>query len=138
MRLRNATVLLLAALAAPVAAASSATEDLHRLFNEDWERILKDYPEYATFLGDSRYNDRWTDMSPAAIQARDAADRAVLDKLARIPRARLSPAEQVNYDLFKRQYDIAVAYQRFRMYEVPVSPIGFDGFWGTWSRTRSA
>ena len=134
MKLRLAVGALALALCAPLHAAT-ATEKLHRLFDEDWERILRDYPEYATFLGDARYNDSWTDWSAAAIEARDAADRAVLDKLAKIPRARLSAAEQLNYDLFKRQYEIAVAYQRFRMQEVPVNPIGFDGF--GWAATMA-
>jgi len=120
------TLALLAA--APAAAAPSAVQQLRQLFADDWERGLKDNPEYATFLGDARYNDRWTDMSLPAIEARDAADRAVLDKLAKIPRDKLPPAEQVNYDLFKQRYEIAVAYQRFKMHEVPLDAIGFDGF----------
>ncbi len=131
MRTLTAIAATLALLAGPALAAPSAVQQLHQLLDEDWERGLKDYPEYATFLGDARYNDRWTDMTPAAIEARDAADRAVLEKLVRIPREKLPPAEQVNYDLFKHRYEIAVAYQRFHMEQLPVSPIGFDGFWGT-------
>ncbi|MGH8482158.1 MAG: DUF885 domain-containing protein [Nevskiaceae bacterium] len=125
---RLALLALLLPFALPVVAKPSATEQLHQLFDADWERRLRDYPELGTFLGDARYNDRWTDWSPAAVEARDAADRAVLDQLARIPRARLPAAEQVNYDLFKQRYEIVVAYQRFRMHEVPLDPIGFDGF----------
>ena len=127
MRLRLAMGVLALLLSAPLYAAT-ASEQLHRLLDEDWERGLRDYPEYATFLGDPRYNDRWTDWSPAAVAARDAADRAVLDKLAKIRRDKLSPADQVNYDLFKQRAEIGVAYQRFRPQEVPLSPIGFDGF----------
>jgi uncharacterized protein (DUF885 family) len=119
-----ATLLLLAL----PAGARTATEQLHQLLEADWERGLKDYPEYATFLGDTRYNDRWTDWSPAAVEARDAADRAVLDQLARIARDKLSVADQVNFDLFKQRAEIGVAYQRFRPQEIPLSPIGFDGF----------
>jgi uncharacterized protein (DUF885 family) len=131
MKLRLALGAMALVLSAPLHAATPA-EQLHQLFEEDWQRGLKDYPEYATFLGDPRYNDRWTDWSPAAIEARYAADRAVLEKLAKIPRARLAAADQVNYDLFKRQYQIAVEYQRFRPQELPVSPIGFTGFgWAT-------
>ncbi len=119
---------ILALLAAPaLAAPPAAVKQLHQLLDEDWERGLKDYPEYATFLGDTRYNDRWTDWSPAAIAARDAADREVLNKLARIPRDKLPLAEQVNYDQFKHRYEIGVAYQRFHMEQLPLSPIGFDG-----------
>lgn len=125
---RFALLLVLMLPAFSAAAKPPATEQLHQLFDEDWERGLRENPEYATFLGDARYNDRWTDWSLPAIEARDAADREVLRKLARIPRDKLPPAEQVNYDLFKQRYEIAVAYQRFRMHEVPLDAIGFDGF----------
>jgi uncharacterized protein (DUF885 family) len=127
MKLRHAAALILALLAAP-ALAASPDKQFQQLLDEDWERGLKDYPEFATFLGDPRYNDRWTDMGPAAIAARDAADRAVLGKLAKIPRDKLSAAEQVNYDLFKQRYETQVAYQPFHLEQVPLSPIGFDGF----------
>ena len=42
---------------------------------------------------------------PAAEAARNAADAKVLDDLARIPRGRLPPAEQLNYDLFRHEYE---------------------------------
>jgi uncharacterized protein (DUF885 family) len=119
---------LLALAAAPASARPAAVEQLHQLFEAEWERGLEDSPETATFFGDARYNDRWTDLSPEAIEARNAADRAVLGKLARIPRAKLPAAEQVNYDLFKQRYEQAVAFQRFHGEQLPVSPIGFDGF----------
>ncbi len=41
----------------------------------------------------------------AAEAARNAADARVLDDLARIPRERLPPAEQLNYDLFRHEYE---------------------------------
>jgi uncharacterized protein (DUF885 family) len=118
----------MAAVPGPALAGPAAVKQLHQLFEADWERNLAENPEYATFLGDARYNDRWTDMSLPAIEARDATDREVLKKLARIPRAALPAAEQVNYDLFKERYEITVAYQRFRTFLIPVDAIGFTGF----------
>jgi uncharacterized protein (DUF885 family) len=99
-------VLVLGALAAsPLAASADAVAELHALFDREWERDLADDPLSATYLGDPRYNDRLPDISPAAEAARNAADAKVLDDLARIPRERLSPAEQLNYDLFRHQYE---------------------------------
>jgi uncharacterized protein (DUF885 family) len=59
-----------------------------------------------TYIGETRYNDRWPDLSPTAQAARDAADAKVLDDLAAIPRGQLPPAEQLNYDLFKHDYEM--------------------------------
>ena len=53
-------------LAAPPCAFADAVADLHALFDREWERDLSDNPLAATYLGDSRYNDRLPDISPAA------------------------------------------------------------------------
>jgi uncharacterized protein (DUF885 family) len=79
--------------------------DLHALFDREWERDLKDNPLLATYRGDTRYDDRWPDISPAAQAARNAADAKVLVTLDGIPRDQLSPAEQLNYDLFRYDYE---------------------------------
>jgi uncharacterized protein (DUF885 family) len=88
--------------------ASTATADpvseLHTLFDAAWERDLAENPLSGTLLGDPRYNDRWPDLSPAAIERSHELDRKVLADLERIPRASLPAAEQLNYDLFEREY----------------------------------
>jgi uncharacterized protein (DUF885 family) len=99
----------LALLAAPIAALADATADLHALFDREWERDLADNPLYATYYGETRYNDRWPDISQAAQAARDAADARVLEALAGIPRGELPPPEQLNYDLFRHEYETRVA-----------------------------
>ena len=46
---------------------------LHRLFDLDWEFSNVEYPENATYDGYPGQNDRWTDLSVAAIRRRDIA-----------------------------------------------------------------
>jgi len=93
-------------LVAPLAASADAVADLHALFDREWHRDLADNPLYATYYGETRYNDRWPDISPAAQSAREVADARVLEDLARIPRDALPPAEQLNHDLFRHEYEI--------------------------------
>lgn len=122
--------LLLPLLALPAVAAPQKppVTALHRLFDAEWERSLSESPETASYFGDQRYNDRWTDWSEAAVEQRAQGDRAVLKKLATIKRSALPASEQLNYDLFKRRYENAVAFQRFREFLMPVSPINWSGF----------
>src|SRR5262245_42069761 len=95
--------------AAPAPAADDASARLNALFEREWERDLSDDPTLASYRGDTRYNDRWQDISPAAQAARDAKDAGVLRDLAAIPRGELSPADQLDYDLFRRKYEERVA-----------------------------
>ncbi len=86
------------------AAAADPVSELHALFDSAWERDLAESPLAATSFGDPRYNDRWPDLSPAALERSHELDKKVLADLSRIPRAQLSVAEQLNYDLFEREY----------------------------------
>src|SRR5262249_11732848 len=43
------------------------------LFDEYWQWTLREYPEFATYVGDHRYDDRLSDQSAAALAKRNAA-----------------------------------------------------------------
>jgi uncharacterized protein (DUF885 family) len=87
--------------ATPSPAASKA---LHELFATAWDHDMQERPEEASELGDRRWNDRWTDYTPEAYARRDAYNRQVLARLARVDRNGLSKADQLNYDLFQKRY----------------------------------
>ena len=57
---------------------SAATRELHALFDDEWQRTLREHPTFASELGDLRYNDRWDDVSFEAIERSHQADRAAL------------------------------------------------------------
>ena len=100
------------------------SQTLHALFASEWERGLKDSPESASYQGDTRYDDRWTDMSLSAIASREAADRSALQRLRAIPRAQLSAADQLHFDTFEWNLQLAVQRQAFKEY---LQPIGHQG-----------
>jgi len=97
---------------------------LHAFFAEEWERGLRESPESASFEGDERFNDRWSDNSLEAIAASEAADREALARLKRFDRSKLSPADQLNYDTFLWLQEKSVQRQAFREY---LQPMGHQG-----------
>ena len=110
---------------APVRAQSpDAAKTLNQLFAAEWERGLVEFPENASLNGDTRFNDRWTDMSLAAIQKREGEDRAALQTLRSIDRGVLAPADQLNYDTFQWQLERNIERQQFHEYLQPVSHQG--------------
>ena len=110
--------------AATPAPANAATTALHALFTADWERQLRENPFFATYLGDPRYNDRWPDMSPAALAAQQQATRDSRATLAKIDRGALSAVDQLNYDIYATLLDEAIAGQRFPTERIPVQQDG--------------
>src|SRR5262245_16788647 len=70
---------------------------LSELFSLEWDHSMHDHPESATGVGYPGQNDRWTDESLEAIERRKREVHAPLKVIASIDRAKLSPAEQLNY-----------------------------------------
>ncbi|AEI66312.1 DUF885 domain-containing protein [Corallococcus macrosporus] len=105
-----------AADARPQAAAA-----LHALLQQEWQYQLEHSPTYASVQGDRRWNDRWDDLSLKAIEADHQHNLQVLAKLKTVDREALSAADQLNHDLFRRDYETWVEEHRFKPYLMPVS-----------------
>ncbi|AKJ27958.1 DUF885 domain-containing protein [Caldimonas brevitalea] len=89
------------AFAAPAAQADAAKAALDRLLAEHWEWQMREAPEWATMVGDHRYDDRLADRSPAALERQLAETRAFLKRLeAEVQPARLNDDDRVTYDVF--------------------------------------
>lgn len=102
----------------------TAAKILHALFDAEWEYSMRESPTSASALGDRRFNDKWDDVSLAAIERRHAHAVQVLEQLKSIDRARLSPADQLNYDLFRKDTETAIARHKYRWHLVPLNQRG--------------
>ena len=92
---------------------ATETERLQALFKLDWNYSMASSPETATYVGYPGYDTQWTDLAPAAIAERKSHAGRALPVLATIDRSQLSAADQVSYDLFKRQTEENVEGTRF-------------------------
>lgn len=97
---------------------------LNALFEEDWEWTLENYPTTATFYGDPRYNDKFSDISVSAIRQRQAYARDILKRLDRMDRGRFSDDDKINYDLFRQQFASDVESQSFPTWQMPINQMG--------------
>jgi uncharacterized protein (DUF885 family) len=113
----------------PPASMSSSTpaqreKALNELFSDYWEQQLKDSPEFASTLGDKRYDDQLSDYSAAGYNAHLERDRAFLDRLGAIDTAALPAQEQLSKDLLVRKLVEEQEEARFKPWEMPVSQFG--------------
>lgn len=115
--------LLLAGLAGNSALAD-AERDFTQLLDEAWEFQMSEYPTFASYLGDRRFNDRWGDQSITAIKQRNAAIADFRQRLANIDKAALNDVDQINYALFARELDSELREHRFDDYLLPFSHRG--------------
>ena len=91
-----------ASAAKPAAAATAEDAKLRRIFAESDEASLKRNPLEGIFRGDLRYADRLSPyLTPAYEEGERQALLANLRALGAVDRAKLSPVNQIAYDVFK-------------------------------------
>jgi uncharacterized protein (DUF885 family) len=94
---------------------------LHELLNEQWEYVLRTSPEFASILGDKRYNDKLTDFSQAAIDRDLAQNRVFLAKFTAVDATGFPEQERLNRDLMVRNLRETLDAAKFREWEMPVN-----------------
>jgi len=115
------------ALAPPAFAANAQTDvkaRLDALYEAEWQRWLREDPTLATSIGDPRYDDRWPDLSPAAIERTTQSDAAALTALEGIDPSGLAAADRMNYDIARVQFKRRIAGAPFKPYVYAISHLG--------------
>ncbi len=91
------------------------------LFDEEWQYELRTNPEMATSIGDTRYNDRLSDHSPAFYEADLEARRKFLDRIQALDPAGLSAQDALSRELMIRNLRQDIEGARFKPWEMPVN-----------------
>ena len=77
---------------------------LNALFEEYWQAYLERSPEFASVVGDKRYNDRITDYSVKANNEWLAREQNYLMRLAAMDTTGLTEQDKISRDLLLRQF----------------------------------
>ena len=111
--------------------AEAADARLRKIYQDDWKWRLGQYPGLG---GEGEpVPDHLSKEDPATQELRLQHWQQVLQQLDAIPRAELSPAEEVNYDVFRPEIENAIADLKFRDYEMPAN--SDSAFWTDFSYT---
>jgi uncharacterized protein (DUF885 family) len=81
---------------APAARAAAPSPELAALCDEYWQGYLRAHPTTATSLGDTRYDDRLEDITPAGLEREDQRLRDVLARARAIDAEGLLPSDRVS------------------------------------------
>ncbi len=108
----------------PAARPDPSTAAFQSFLDAEWDYEMEQNPTRASALGDRRWNDRWDDDSMEAIDKRQAHAKDALARLKKIERGQLSPADQLNFDLFQKDLEQDIAGFRFRSYLLPINQRG--------------
>jgi uncharacterized protein (DUF885 family) len=106
------------------ASIESNRKALNTIFQDYWEDNLKHDPEFASTLGDKRYNDQISDYSVRAINDRLAREQGFLMRLAAIDPAGLTDQEKISRDLLLRHFAEDEEAADFKAWEMPLNQMG--------------
>jgi uncharacterized protein (DUF885 family) len=121
------TPLLLGAVAIGAAQAppdlQARRDALKALLAEQWEYTLSHTPEFASILGDKRWNDKISDFSLPAIQADLAKQQEFLRRFEAIDTSGFPEQEALNKGLMVHDLRENAEGARFKPWEMPVSQL---------------
>jgi len=109
----------------PVAATSDASQRLGEVVEAYFEEMLQQNPTTASFIGDNRYNDRYTvGISPEDMAADLDLHQRYLDALLAIDPQALQGEDRVSWDLFKLEREQDIEAHQYPSHLLPVSQMG--------------
>ncbi|HEY6939946.1 DUF885 domain-containing protein [Dokdonella sp.] len=100
-----------------VAARVKALDDL---LAEQWQYQLKESPEFASILGDYRYNDKWGDYSLAHVAQQNKDAKAFLARFKAIDTTGFGEQDRLNQELMVRQLEDGIRAFELKTYEMPI------------------
>ena len=117
-------------------AATVSLEDrrkaLNAIFHDYWEDQLKTSPEFASSIGDKRYNDQIQDDSVKAYNEELAREQGFLNRLTAIDPTGLSSQEKISQDLLTLNITTDLESVEFKEWEMPLTQM--DGIYATYTR----
>ncbi|XP_046577884.1 uncharacterized protein LOC124285659 [Haliotis rubra] len=117
-------VVVLSHLACHMSVRGDATESLHLLLQEFYDWRLEDSPEFATYSGTYRFNDRLQAFSLARMDERREIALSFKEDLQRIDASELCKTERINYRILKDVLETYLGGYRWRRYG-SINPLNF-------------
>ena len=108
----------------PAAPTEANRKALNALFQDYWEDNLKHSPEFASTLGDKRYNDQISDYSVRAVNDSLAREQGFLLRLAAIDPAGFTDQEKISRELLLRRFAEDQEAAEFKEWEMPLNQMG--------------
>jgi uncharacterized protein (DUF885 family) len=106
---------------AQTAPLSNRVKTLNTIFSDYWDDHLKHNPEFASSIGDTRFNDQLSDFSVQAYNESLARERAFLTRLVEVDTSGMSDQEQLSKEVLVRTFIENQQEARFKPWEMPVN-----------------
>jgi len=108
----------------PAASLEQRREQLNALLKEQWEFVMKSSPEFATIIGDKRYNDKVSEVSEKEVVYELEMAKKFLKRFQAIDTTGFPEQERLNKVLMVRGLEEQVDNSKFEEWLMPVTQFG--------------
>jgi uncharacterized protein (DUF885 family) len=112
---------LLVSATAQTGTVAARTAALNKIFTDYWDDQMKHSPEWASSLGDKRFNDQLSDYSVKAINDGYAREQGFIIRLAEVDTTELPTQVKLSAELLLRSLSEDQESARFKEWEMPVN-----------------
>lgn len=99
-------------------------QQLKAVLDDEWEYTLRTHPEFATYVGDSRYNDKLSDLSAEAVARELKHAKEALARIESIDTSGFPEQEKLNKELAVRELREQIESTDLKEWEMPVNQMG--------------
>src|ERR1700751_886618 len=96
-------------------------QELRALLSERWDYTMRTNPEWASVLGDKRFNDKSSDVSEKAVFADLEEQKKFLKRFEAVDTIGFPEQETLNKTLMVRNIRLQLEGSRFKEWEMPVT-----------------
>jgi uncharacterized protein (DUF885 family) len=97
---------------------------LNKLLADEWEYEMRESPEFASMIGDYRYNDRWSDISLAHVAQKRRDLQDWLSRFQAVDTTGFPEQEKLTQQLMTRRLKQEIQEIDFKNYEMPINQSG--------------
>ena len=100
-------------------------KQFNQLLADEWEFEMREGPEFATIVGDYRYNDRWSNLSLAHVGQQNEDMKHWLSRFEAVDTAGFSEQEKLSQLIMVKGLKLRIEGNRLKTFEMPI-----DQFFG--------
>jgi uncharacterized protein (DUF885 family) len=99
-------------------------QQLKAALDDEWEYTLRTRPEFATYVGDGRYNNKLSDLSAEAVARELKHAKEALARIEAIDTSGFPEPEKLNKELAVRELREQIESTDLKEWEMPVNQMG--------------
>jgi uncharacterized protein (DUF885 family) len=95
-------------------------KQFNQLLADEWDYEMREAPEFATIVGDYRYNDRWSNLSLAHVAQQTEDLKSWQSRFEAVDTANFSEQDKISQQIMVQGLRLRIEGNRLKTFEMPI------------------